>query len=93
MSQTTSWTAPMAPAEDDGWAIFDDGPGAWQRAMNRMVQDVVGPPRFMVRAPGAKAAMRELKGMIAMVDAFDHPINVPTAQELVMRQELGEFDE
>lgn len=82
----------MAPAEGDGWAIYDDGPGAWRRALNRMVEDMMGPPRFNPPRFDRKGALRSIKGMIAMVDAFDHPLNVPTAQELVMRQELGEFD-
>lgn len=36
--------------------------------------------------------MRGVKAVEARVSNIDKPLAIPTAQEIVMRQELGEFD-
>lgn len=82
--------------EGEGWAIFDAGPGAAQRAMEntirRRLRHVLRPSVELHAKPDPQRTIRDITAMLARSDNFRNPLAIPSAQELVMRQELGEFD-
>lgn len=72
-----------------GSAIFDNSPSGMTRALGSFInRQVTATWTFQSDDRGLYRTIKEMHAKAMDTD----PVRVPTAQELVMRQELGEFD-